>query len=353
MIIQRRGTILSYIIGWCIIIPIALVFPYELLEVLQVESLVIKMAFVTPSTIVFFRCIEAMYDTSPHTVETNLGTYCIYYSSLLHFEWNKITATRKTISIQQVGVTVMKVIGIKLGLSIICSFLLHTNFKPFPSSISYTDYHLDNIIELLQPSHILNAYLCGILVFLTLHFGFTMTAFGDEIKGFVYTKPSFLNPLYTSTSPSDFWNKKWNLMIHRILKYGCYLPTYKNIKSKYISIAFTFFISGLLHEYTNSIMFYHRRELRNPITGICDDCYQYKYGKLLAFFTWNGIVMLLERPFAKYLFANRQPQLPIPIISTLVVLTALPVGHWYFGDWIAGQYFHHLSIGLWTIRKVT
>jgi hypothetical protein len=36
-----------------------------------------------------------------------------------------------------------------------------------------------------------------------------------------------------------------------------------------------------------------------------------------------------------------------------VVLTALPVSHWYTGDWAVGGYFQHLSVGLWLIRRVS
>ena len=44
-----------------------------------------------------------------------------------------------------------------------------------------------------------------------------MAAFGENFQGYA-TAPVFLNPLFASTSPSDFWGRKWNLTIHRNLK---------------------------------------------------------------------------------------------------------------------------------------
>ena len=41
-----------------------------------------------------------------------------------------------------------------------------------------------------------------------------------------------------------------------------------------------------------------------------------------------------------------------PVVSHLVLLTGLPVCHWYGGDWATGGYFHDLSLGTWLIRKV-
>jgi hypothetical protein len=34
-------------------------------------------------SVIFFRCIEAMYGTSPHVVEWSISNYCGYYSSMV------------------------------------------------------------------------------------------------------------------------------------------------------------------------------------------------------------------------------------------------------------------------------
>ena len=74
--------------------------------------------------------------------------------------------------------------------------------------------------------------------------------------------------------------------------------------------------------------------------------------KLTAFFLWNGAVMLIERSVSKNLSFAAIKNLPTPVISTLILLTALPVSHWFTGDWAMGGYFADYSIGLWHIRRL-
>lgn len=119
-------------------------------------------------------------------------------------------------------------------------------------------------------------------------------------------------------------------------------------------------MSGLFHEYCWLIIFYQFQDLRDE-NGICtaasDDitsCYYHRPFKLLAFFTWNGIIMLLERPLSKvppFKWITTS-YLPLPLVSTMVVLTALPVSHWFTGDWAIGGYFESLAKALWLIKKL-
>jgi Membrane bound O-acyl transferase family len=353
VIIRQRTKTITYVVGWLLIMPLTLVVPFWLIDYLKVDNLVVRLALATPTYIVFFRCIEAMYGTSPPVVETNIGTYCVYYTSIMHFDWDEKTQQRKSITLFELGQSVWKALQSGIMLSAITSFMISTSFRPFASSnVVTTDYHL-HFNDLLAPSHLANAYIAIFLVQCTLSLGFALTALGDEARGLKRTKPFFNNPLLTSTSPSDFWSRKWNVMMHRVLKYGSFLPARKSFKfSVYSSMAITYVTSGLLHEYANMITFYHRQELRNPETGLCDTCYVYHPGKTLAFFAWNAVVTILEKPVTSILHHFNFPKLPLPILSTLVVMTSAHVSHWIYGDNVAANFFHHLSIGLWKLEKV-
>merc|ERR1712165_192462 len=101
--------------------------------------------------------------------------------------------------------------------------------------------------DLFTPQHFANGYLLSVMTFLHLALGFGMTALGNKAQGYS-TKAIFLNPLFASRTPTEFWTKRWNVMIHQTLKYGTFLPA-KFSFNPYISILLTYFVSGLFHDY--------------------------------------------------------------------------------------------------------
>jgi membrane associated rhomboid family serine protease len=97
----------------------------------------------------------------------------------------------------------------------------------------------------------------------------------------------------------------------------------------------TFLASGIIHEYVWYLLFY---------TSIHqDDVHVPPFGKQLLFFGWNGILLVME-------YAVRWEKLvsaiPKPIVTLLVVLMALPVGHLFTGDMLKGGYFSSLQLAL-------
>ena len=81
-------------------------------------------------------------------------------------------------------------------------------------------------------------------------------------------------------------------------------------------------------------------------------CFVPIYFKVLAFFAWNGLLVLLEKPISRTRLCQALKQvLPLPVVSTLVLVPALPVAHWFVSDWVLGGFFMDLSLGFWTIVK--
>ena len=138
---------------------------------------------------------------------------------------------------------------------------------------------------------------------------------------------------------------------------GVYKPAKKLGYSTNIASMATFIGSGLLHDLTWAVMFRSTKhdydENGNCVVGRC--WYPPNIGKQTAFFLWCGVTVMLEKPMGKLLapavqwIMARNIFLPTVVISTLVVITALPFAHWYAGDWIVGQYFHNLSLGLFRV----
>jgi len=194
-------------------------------------------------------------------------------------------------------------------------------------------------------------FLPAVHTYFHLRFCFEFCQLAENLKGYAAKDP-FRDPIWSSTSPRDFWGRRWNLVIHETLKRGAFEPC-SQFLSRPLAMFIAFLMSGLLHEYSWSVTFYHHSHSRDEETGTCSDCYAMTVFKLTSFFVWNGVVMMLERPLRKYPpFSWISKHLPIPIISTLVLSTALPVSHWFTGDWVVGGFFRDWSHAVWLIRQL-
>jgi len=92
-----------------------------------------------------------------------------------------------------------------------------------------------------------------------------------------------LNPMFKSTSPSEFWGKRWNTLVHLGLKSGVYKPTRRHTSSKTLAVLAAFAISGLIHEYVNFVMFGNDRG---------EDQFKCK--------GWNAVLIALEYSCGKW-----------------------------------------------------
>lgn len=345
-IVKRRGTTTASLVGYGLVLPLGLLMPFWLMDWLDLRNKSVKFATATVGAMVGFRTIEALFDTSPPTVEANLSTYVAYYSNMVHFEWDPKTLERRKITLKELLAKIGTVIVHFHVASALLSFEMHYFFQPFPSVVQLDAFNFD--WELFSPAHLANAYLLGVLTFYLLSMAFELAALPENLKGY-YTQPIFFNPLFTSRSPSEFWGRRWNLMIHRMLKYGAYRPARRYVSSVGATVV-AFVASGLLHDYCWAVIFYPPKALRDEATGECLNCWQPILFKVSAFFVWNGVVLLLERPLARYFAWTRV--LPTPIVSTLVLCTSLPVSHWYTGDWAVGGNYSDFAIALWHVKKV-
>ena len=134
--------------------------------------------------------------------------------------------------------------------------------------------------------------------------------------------------MFKSTSPSEFWGKRWNTLVHLGLKHGVYKPTRRHTSSKTLAALAAFAISGLIHEYVNFVMFGNDRGE-----------YQFTY-KQMIFFGWNAVLIALEYSCGKWrIFQWMSQHLPQFVITALVLTCALPLAHLFTGDWVKHGYF--------------
>jgi hypothetical protein len=156
-IVQRRGTTASYLLGWGFILPVSIYIPFWLLEFLDLRNRVINLSASTVQTVVFFRCLEAMYNTSPEVAETSLFNYLCYYSSVAPLLWDSKTKALKKITGSELLFATLEICVYFTATSVILSFLMHFNYKPFDSPVQLNQ--LEWSLDILSPAHIGNAYL--------------------------------------------------------------------------------------------------------------------------------------------------------------------------------------------------
>lgn len=358
-IVKRRDTVSSFLVGYGVVVPLGFMIPYALLEYLDLESRALKFATICIHVILCYRTVEAMHGTScdKDAVEASLGNYVAYYSSLAYYEWDVASKPirRRRIPKSKLLANGLKFIAYFHAASIVLAIMMSCDFQPFPSRVKLDEYNLT--FDLLSPSHLANCYCLALLIYTSVNLSCLITTFAENVKGYD-TKPVFeFLPLLTTRNPSDFWGRKWNLFIHRMLKHGVYLPVKKFGSTKF-AILLTFLASGLFHEYLNSLVWYVHKYKHDDVTGVCRDgqydCYFPIVMKESAFFLWNGVVVTIER----CCLSNRKwyQQLisrpPLFVVSTIVVMTALPISHWITGDWAEGGYFEDYSMSLWHVRKL-
>ena len=215
-IVRSRRTASAYILGWGVCIPLSLYLPFTLLEFLDIRNRVICLAASTLMTCVSFKCIEAMYGTSPPVVETSLLNYVVYYSSPVTFVWDEKKRCRKPADKSKIAAFAAEVGFYFLSASIVLSFLKHYDYRPFGGEITqYDKFHFG--WELLSLRHLGNAYFHSLLVYLTLNTGFNLNALNEMIKGADVMR-IFDSPFLKSRTPTEFWTKRWNLMTQNLLK---------------------------------------------------------------------------------------------------------------------------------------
>eukprot|EP00957_Ditylum_brightwellii_P073606 5593543-Ditylum_brightwellii.AAC.1 len=66
----------------------------------------------------------------------------------------------------------------------------------------------------------------------------------------------------------------------------------------------------------------------------------------MAFFAWNGILIVIERLLKKHPMAKSIGlALPRYVVPFFIVLTALPVVHWFSNPYVRSGFFYDLHLG--------
>jgi len=168
----------------------------------------------------------------------------------------------------------------------------------------------------MHPYFILVLYCChmylGIELVLAISAAPVRTVFGFEIE------PQFNEP-YLSTSLQDFWGRRWNLMVTRILRPTVYDPVRRIFRS-YVGSTYatsaamlaTFVVSGLMHE----VIYYYLA--RVPPTW-----------EVTWFFVLHGVCTSLEVAIKKVVL-RRGWRLHRAVSGPFTITFLAVTGNWLF-----------------------
>jgi hypothetical protein len=190
-----------------------------------------------------------------------------------------------------------------------------TNFYRW-SSLLDMNIWCESLVYALLLQMYLSTFAAGLALNTTLLTGHVTHPFSDA-------------PLQRSTSPSNFWGRRWNLLIHACLKNGVYKPIRSLGGHTTIAVVTTFIASALFHEWLlPSVM---------PM-------YPHTHGATIVFFLWQAMLVAIEMMiggkilhYVSYVMGF----FPQPFRTLCVIALGLPVGHWFLDSYIRSDFFVH------------
>jgi len=142
----------------------------------------------------------------------------------------------------------------------------------------------------------------------------------------------------------------------KITQRAVFMPI-RRYSSTFVASLGVFIASGLFHEYLVHVVMIYKRDPKVMYTS--SSCpakvleHEVQLGTNMAFFAWNGILVVIERLLKKHPMAKSIGlALPPYVVPFFIVLMALPVAHWFSNPYVRGGYFYDLQVGFPVIIKV-
>jgi Membrane bound O-acyl transferase family len=322
-----RTNVWGYLLGWFILLPAWIVLPPLATSELGVTNNIMRFCLcVISPTISIFRILEAMYGFAPSHAMSSCGAYALYFTSPLLL----VPATTKNRIWRPAIYHHLPAFLAGLFITGMYQSLL-LELLPYGTGPGSTPSHLytwSALLDLeiwyitLSYGILLQSYLCTFAAGLAMT---TVLLTGHETQ--VFSRA----PLFLSTSPSDFWGRRWNLLIHTCLKRGVYQPIRSLGGPAVLAVISAFAASGLFHEWL--------------LPAVMPD-YPHTHGTTMAFFLWQALLIVLERTLSPRI---RLLGLPGPLRTMCVIALGLPPAHWFLDSYLRSQFFVH---GQWSFPMV-
>ncbi|RHN65044.1 putative long-chain-alcohol O-fatty-acyltransferase [Medicago truncatula] len=185
---------------------------------------------------------------------------------------------------------------------------------------SYFFIHLYDKKENFHPINLMILYTlhlyAGLEIFLVL-----ISTLSSKLLHVELEQP--FNKPYLSTSVQDFWGRRWNIMVTRILHPTVYKPMV-NASSHFIgrkwaplpAVVATFTVSGLMHE----LIFYYIKREKKDTWEAWEPCWD-----SMCFFFIHGVCLALQIAYKK-VFEPKRELLPRVVSCILTMVFVVSTG---------------------------
>jgi hypothetical protein len=322
---KKKNMISSSVFSFLIALPIACYEPIYIIRLFDIHNIGLRMVLMTLPLLGGLRVLESFFGFVPAIAAKNFTNYVAYFSCpfIVKFDENKQEPKRVSFKYFQQQLQIVGTYFIYTGL--LMSLLWHYDWELFEvqSDVDSFDHAWH---ELISWKHLVNNYFVALILSLGLKQSTVGVSLLYSLALGYETQEVVLSPMTKSQSVSDFWGRRWNVAVHKGLKNGVYKPARYLTNSKLMGVLAAFVMSGIIHEYVNLVIFSR--------TNI-----EFKW-KYMLFFGWNACLIFAEHTFGSLeMVQNIISKLPKPLITALVLCTALPVAHLFTGDWIVHGYF--------------
>lgn len=292
-----------------------------------------------------------MYGCAPAYLTTSMASYVHYCGSPVTLQFNQkeqkyVKATMRDF----MGHLKWFLISFSI-VGLIQSFAYPSHYEPF-GSLSHMPWYDPN--RLFHPTQLGNNLIVAMLMQ-----GYVTTAAEGLIAATVLLtgykcEHVMENPMMLATSPSHFWGKCWNRLIHSVLKRGVYIPLRKHAVSRPWAAVGAFVASGLFHEWLLTFVFEPLEFEKGP-HGECElpRCYHAPLGGSTAFMLYNALFVVLEyglggtKPIAMFV-----KYVPTPLRTAALIMLGLLVVHWFCHAYTTSNFFDHGKIALPFIKEI-
>jgi hypothetical protein len=348
---KRADTSTALMIGWGIVIPLWIFWPVVMIRVLDIRNTIFKFVVGCVYPVVcLFRTLECIYGFTPTWVQSTKD-FVGYYASVMLFDRDDKQKQLIPCPPSKVARHLVNFLLFGVLLGILQSFLASFPYMaPFGGAEDWYAFERYSTWQLYANS-LFHAFL----------FQMTLTFYTEGLtlvfvllSGY-QTLPVMLNPLLESKSPLDFWGRRWNLLVHHVLKNGVFRPMRKHYGSTRISVIATFLASGLFHEWLLWAIFTPTKGQLDPVSGQCStSCYEPKYGRSIVFFLWQAGLVAMELSVGRAQIVKKiGKSLPQPIKAVLIVAMGIPVAHFFTEPYFrCGFFFYHAQPGIPKIIRI-
>jgi hypothetical protein len=251
----------------------------------------------------------------------NIRDYFYFLSLMNHPKCDSSNAVRRVGRLEQLSIPFHR----QTTLAYLCTKLIDLVFKfsVYLSIISYFKTkrplpHTTTFANLASLGTAKDYWLLGLALSYLMECG---AFIGLQAASILFKGPliPLMDNIHLSTSVSDFWASRWNLIVQRVLFRTVYCPFYslcsrigcRKMKCRLGATMACFLASAILHEWTIHVM-----------------CREKSMGEQFVFFVLQGVLVVLEAVagiVSKHVLGvNLKTSVPTPlkIVYTNVIMTA-------------------------------